>query len=109
MSPAATKTWQAPDISEPSQNPLSVGGSASIGKTVYVSRCISCHNQDPKKSGSLGPDVWGSSLELLEAKIIKGQYPAGYKPKRSSKMMVPIPDLKDKLTDLHTYLNTASP
>lgn len=78
---------------------------AKRGRAVYQSACIACHNPDPKKSGSLGPDVWGSSFELLEARVIRGEYPAGYKPKRSTHVMQPLPQVKNDLEALRAYLN----
>jgi mono/diheme cytochrome c family protein len=39
------------------------------GKAVYLSNCIACHNPDPNKPGSIGPDVASSSLELITARI----------------------------------------
>ncbi len=75
------------------------------GKRVYMTSCTACHNLDPKKPGALGPDVYGSSLELLEARILRAEYPQGYTPKRSTKAMVAIPDLAPKIEALHAYLN----
>lgn len=75
------------------------------GRRVYLSRCTACHNADPKLLGSIGPEVFGSSRELLEARVIHGTYPAGYKPKKPSAMMPAMPDLKDKIDALTAYLN----
>jgi mono/diheme cytochrome c family protein len=74
------------------------------GKSVYQANCTVCHNPNPLKNGSLGPDVAGSSLELLEARLIKGTYPDGYKPKRESRVMVPMPQLQADLPALEAYL-----
>jgi mono/diheme cytochrome c family protein len=75
------------------------------GKMIYISRCIACHNADPKKQGSLGPDVWGSSKELLEARVVHGKYPEGYTPKKDSRIMVPMPELANDIEALHVFLN----
>jgi mono/diheme cytochrome c family protein len=76
------------------------------GKAIYSSACIACHNADPKVSGALGPDIAGSSRELLEARILRAAYPEGYKPKRESRTMVALPYLKDDIESLHAYLNS---
>lgn len=75
------------------------------GKLVYETNCISCHNRDPKQRGGVGPDVWGSSLELLEARVIHGRYPEGYTPKQTSGAMAAMPFLKNDLAALHAHLN----
>lgn len=75
------------------------------GKTVYMARCIACHNSDPKVDGPIGPAVKGSSKDLLEAKIMSMNYPAGYSPKRDSKLMPAMPDLKNDIEALHVFLN----
>jgi mono/diheme cytochrome c family protein len=78
----------------------------SQGKAVYMSTCIACHNVDPKLPGSVGPNVAGSSYELLYARITKAEYPVGYKPKRNSKMMPALPHLEKDVKALHAYLNS---
>ena len=75
------------------------------GRTVYMANCIACHNSDPKRSGSLGPEVYGASLELLEARILRGEYPAGYEPKRKTKVMVALAHLKADIPALQAFLN----
>lgn len=76
------------------------------GRVVYVTRCTACHNEDPKLSGSIGPEVYGSSLELIRTRVWEASYPPGYKPKRSTKLMVPMKDLKDSdIEALHAYLS----
>ncbi len=76
------------------------------GKLSYVSNCMACHNQNPKIDGALGPAVYGSSLELLQARILKGEYPAGYTAKRNTKQMVALPHLEKDIPALHKYLNS---
>lgn len=75
------------------------------GRTVYMSNCIACHNSDPRRAGTLGPDVYGSSLTLLEHKVVQGVYPPGHEPKRKSQAMPPLPQLKDDVPALHAFLN----
>jgi mono/diheme cytochrome c family protein len=78
------------------------------GRTVYLSVCTACHNADPTRDGSLGPANAGASRELLEAKILRGEYPAGYAPKRDSRMMPPMPQLAASLDDLAAFLADAA-
>jgi mono/diheme cytochrome c family protein len=75
------------------------------GKLVYFSNCISCHNRDPKLPGSLGPEIFGSTLELLTARILRAEYPAGYTPKRQSHAMPAQPHLSGDVDALTAYLN----
>jgi mono/diheme cytochrome c family protein len=76
------------------------------GRSIYQTQCTSCHGSDPKRAGALGPDVFGSSRELLERRILHGDYPAGHKPKSPSKVMVALPHLKNEIDALTAYLNS---
>jgi mono/diheme cytochrome c family protein len=75
------------------------------GRTIYQTQCTACHNSDPRKSGSIGPDVFGSSNELLEARVLRAEYPRGYKPKRETHQMATFPHLKAEINFLTVYLN----
>lgn len=75
------------------------------GKNVYMANCIACHNADPKLDGPLGPAVAGSSKDLLESRVLRGAYPPGYTPKRSTHTMVALPHLANQMDALHAYLN----
>ena len=77
------------------------------GRRVYMANCIVCHNPDPNKPGSAGPDIAGASRELLEARVLHGAYPPGYTPKRTTKAMVPLPYLAARLDDLAAFLAAA--
>jgi mono/diheme cytochrome c family protein len=83
----------------PPENPL-----AEQGKRVYLANCIACHNPDPAKNGVIGPAIAGSSLELLKARVLEAKYPPGYKPKRESNSMAPLPHLKADLPALQAFL-----
>jgi len=80
---------------------------AERGRHVYLVSCVQCHNPDPTKPGSLGPDVAGSSRELLEARVLHLSYPPGYKPKRTTHAMTAMPQLAPKIDDLAAYLAEA--
>jgi mono/diheme cytochrome c family protein len=75
------------------------------GRVVYQTTCTACHNADPHKPGTLGPEVHGASLELLEARILKAAYPDGYKAKRETHLMVALPQLKDDIPAIKAYLS----
>jgi mono/diheme cytochrome c family protein len=76
------------------------------GRQAYLSSCIACHNADPTQEGSLGPALAGSSRELLEAKVLRGEFPAGYTPKRPSRTMPKFEYLADGIDGLAAYLAT---
>ena len=75
------------------------------GRATYFSTCIACHNQNPGMAGSVGPELTGASVELLETKILKGEYPQGYQAKRTTKLMVPLPHMSAQIPALHAFLN----
>ena len=83
-------------------------GDPARGKAIYNLNCISCHNLDPKKQGSIGPQIYGSSKELLSKKILFGKYPKNYKPKMSGGAMPIMPNLDKEITNLQAFLNAHS-
>jgi mono/diheme cytochrome c family protein len=83
---------------------VATAGSVEKGRQVWLGQCIACHNSDPARDGPLGPAVKGASRELLEERVVKGTYPPGYTPKRSSKVMPARPDLAPSIPDLAAYL-----
>jgi mono/diheme cytochrome c family protein len=78
------------------------------GKTTFQLNCVSCHGADPRQDGPVGPALAGSSLALIEARVMRTAYPEGYKPKRSTSTMVALPHLKNDLNALYAYLNSFS-
>ena len=75
------------------------------GRAAYNSNCATCHNSDPTRDGVLGPAIFGSPRELIEARVLRAEYPVGYKPKRTSKVMVALPQVKADLEALAAFLN----
>ena len=76
------------------------------GRMVYFANCVSCHNNNPKKPGSIGPEVYGASIDVLTQKIVFGKYPENYSPKRTSKIMSLMPHLKKEISNLHAFINS---
>ncbi len=69
-----------------------------------MANCISCHNADPTKPGSIGPEVQGASVELLRERIMNAAYPAGYQPKRKTTVMPKQPQLVSEVEALAAFL-----
>lgn len=90
----------------------STGGSGDPaverGRQVYLGLCTACHNADPAKDGAAGPAIAGSSRDLLEARVVRGEYPPGYTPKRPSQIMPRFPQLEAEIDALHAFLNAES-
>ena len=79
------------------------------GKKVYMANCTECHHFDPNLDGALGPKVYGSSKELIYARIMTATYPQGYEPKRTTTMMVELPELEADIPAVHYFLNNENP
>jgi mono/diheme cytochrome c family protein len=79
---------------------------ADEGRNLYQSKCVRCHNADPSKKGSVGPDIADSSLELITVRTQKKGYPEGYTPKRKTKIMPIIKLTEAQLKALHTYISS---
>jgi mono/diheme cytochrome c family protein len=78
------------------------------GEKTYLRDCIACHAKNPNEAGPVGPPIAGSSLELIEAKVLRNEYPPGYTPKRDSKAMVPLVHLEPELPALAAFLGEAA-
>ena len=85
---------------------LSLEERVEAGRSVYNANCIACHNLDPTKDGVLGPAIAGASMPLIEARVMRAEYPEGYAPKRPTKVMVALPHLEPKLPELAAYLES---
>lgn len=101
--------------SGPKTAAMTSGGPANAdkGKQVYMTVCLACHGPDPSKDGPIGPAIAGSSKELVEARVMNGNanfdksYPAGYKPKRNTRMMTPLPQATGDIEHIAAYLQQA--
>jgi mono/diheme cytochrome c family protein len=79
--------------------------SAERGRQVYVAQCGACHHpSDPARPGALAPEIAGVPRAVLEAKILRGDYPDGYRPKRPTRIMPPMPALGPELGPLADFL-----
>ena len=74
------------------------------GKHYYDNVCIACHNGDPSVEGTLGPALAGASLEVIQAKVMRGEYPKGYTPKRDTGTMPRFQYLEPELGAIAAYL-----
>jgi mono/diheme cytochrome c family protein len=81
---------------------------AQVGRVIYMTNCVVCHNPDPNLPGSQGPAIAGSSRELIEARVVHLTYPPGYKPKRTTHAMRAFPQFADKIDDLTAFLAEAA-
>jgi len=80
-----------------------------LGKRAYLTNCIACHNADPAKDGNIGPALAGSSRALVEARVMRAQYPLGYTPKRTTQLMPAQPFLEGLVPSLAAYLESLPP
>ena len=87
-------------------NSVTLTADIEKGRMVYFANCVSCHNNNPKKPGSIGPEVYGVSIDVLTQKIVSGKYPENYRPKRTSKIMPSMPHLNKEISNLHAFINS---
>ncbi len=78
------------------------------GERAYRANCVVCHAIDPTRDGSVGPAVAGASRELVEARVLRAEYPAGYTPKRDTLLMPAQPFLAPEVPYLAAYLEAAA-
>src|SRR5262245_40197430 len=82
---------------------------AQQGHTTYRSICTTCHNGVPSQDGAVGPAIAGSPRELIEAKVLRGEDPPGYTPKRPTQAMPRFEYLADQIDALAAYRTGANP
>jgi len=76
------------------------------GRAAYQADCAACHNPDPTQPGAVAPEIAGSSLELLTAKVLRNEYPPGYAPKRDTQGMFALVHREPDLPALEAYLGS---
>lgn len=91
-------------------NVLKAEVSIEKGRRLYLSHCIQCHNRDPNLKGSLGPEMVDAPLDVMTSKVMTGKYPEklppGFRPKRSTRAMRPIPKLKEDIPSIHAWVQS---
>lgn len=81
---------------------------AQRGRKVYMNVCIACHNADPAEDGTLGPNLVGTTRELIEWRVVRGTYPPGYTPKRTTNAMPAFPHLAGDVDDLYAFVHEST-
>ena len=89
------------------KNSVALTNDIEKGRMVYFANCVSCHNNNPKKPGSIGPVVYGVPIDVLTQKIVSGKYPENYRPKRTSKIMPLMPHLNSEISNLNAFINSS--
>ncbi len=74
------------------------------GRLTYAANCTACHHPNPKIDGNMGPAIAGSPRDLVEARVMRAEYPLGYQPKRDSTIMQALPFLKNEIDGLAAFL-----
>lgn len=77
----------------------------SSGEKIYQRDCATCHNPDPRLQGNIGPAIWGSSKDLLTSKMLEGEYPIFYSPKRTTNVMPKFPKSDSDIEEIYKFLN----
>jgi mono/diheme cytochrome c family protein len=76
------------------------------GRRAYAANCTACHNPDPTKVGAVGPAIAGSPPDLVRARVLRAEYPPGYKPQRDTHLMPAQPALAEQVASLAAYLGS---
>jgi mono/diheme cytochrome c family protein len=84
----------------------SVDPTVARGKLIYRNVCTVCHNADPSLDGAIGPAIGIASRELLEAKLLRGEYPSGHTPKRDTQQMPRFEYLAPNLGEIAAFLES---
>jgi len=81
---------------------------AQRGRGIYMNVCVACHNADPAKDGAIGPNLVGTTRELIEWRVVKGAYPPGYTPKRATGAMPAFPHLAADVDALYAFVREST-
>ena len=86
------------------ENDSSEDPAVARGALIYRNICVVCHNADPSEDGTLGPAIVNATRALLEAKVLRGEYPAGYTPARDTRQMPQFEYLEPNLADIEAFI-----
>lgn len=75
-------------------------------EAIYKNQCMQCHNANPNKAGSIGPDLVSTPKEAFMLKVVEGRYPEDYTPKRKTKAMPVFKKYKNDVEALYNYIQT---
>lgn len=92
----------------PSGDSVQLSEAAQRGRGVYMNVCVACHAADPSQDGALGPNLVGATRELIEWRVVKGAYPPGYTPKRTTGAMPAFPHLAGNVDDLYAFVREST-
>ncbi len=88
--------------------PAKLSEAAERGRKAFALFCGACHNaNNPHQKGQLGvqgPPVARSSRELLEARVLRAEYPPGYVPKQAGNTMQALTYVQPHLADIEAFL-----
>ncbi len=76
------------------------------GKRLYIANCIRCHNANPTLPGVLGPELYTTPEAVFHTKVPHGKYPAGYTPKRKTRVMPKFKHLEKHVDKLYLYIQS---
>ncbi|HXH32133.1 MAG TPA: hypothetical protein VNJ01_15115 [Bacteriovoracaceae bacterium] len=80
------------------------------GRRLYLANCISCHHKDPSLKGPIGPEMVDAPIEVMSSKVLTGLYPnplpAGFVPKRKTKLMRKIPKLQNDIPAIYAWVQS---
>jgi mono/diheme cytochrome c family protein len=79
---------------------------ADEGAVIYKTVCSKCHNVNPTKPGSIGPELFTTPKEVFRTKVITGTYPVNYKPKRKTRIMPKFKNLTTKIDLIYNYIRS---
>jgi mono/diheme cytochrome c family protein len=105
----ASPVTAAPAATSAPADPPPRTGDVAKGRQLFVTNCGICHATDPTLPGTIGPEVAGASRELVVRRVLHGDYPPGYTPKRQTGNMVAMPHLAPVIDDIAAYLASVPP